>query len=534
MSEHQVFAEFLPATRSALSRLVLLHGWGCNREAFRPLLVQLRPWADVTLLELPGASDELVADELTLESVLEQLLAAAPAEPASYVGWSLGGQLVTELARRAPERVSTLVTLCYNPLYLGDGADWPGLGESTLQEFARRIRDDAQSTLNRFDILQSEGSPQAAELRRYLRGQRRTLQPLALLQSLTWLGLDQRAVLPRLPQAQLHLFGPNDSLVDASIPERLRSVLSQGPAFSGQCSIQTVPATSHMLPLEAPGQVAARIAAHLGLNLADEIAQPSAPVSKRDVAASFGRCAASYDAVADLQRKVGAALLARLDDQSPEPATVLDLGSGTGAHSGELRRRLPHAKYIGLDLAEGMARFARGNYPRESWLVGDAEALPLASSSVDLIFSSLALQWCYRPRLLMAEIARILRPGGLCLFSTLGPGTLGELRDAWAAVDEYRHVNTFLPGSELQQSAALLPGVKLELERTPIVMRYQRVQDLLRELKGLGAHNVNHERPSGLTTPSRLRAMFAVYEAQRERGYLPATYDVLYGTLEKV
>ena len=78
---------------------------------------------------------------------------------------------------------------------------------------------------------------------------------------------------------------------------------------------------------------------------------------------------------------------------------------------------------------ETMVEFARRKYPRAGdWLVGDAEHLPLASQSVDLVFSSLAIQWCARPHLLFAELARVLRPGGRCLFTSLGPDTLRELR----------------------------------------------------------------------------------------------------------
>ena len=83
------------------------------------------------------------------------------------------------------------------------------------------------------------------------------------------------------------------------------------------------------------------------------------------------------------------------------------------------------------------------------WLVADAEALPLVNDSVDLVFSSLALQWCYRPDHLFAELARVLKPGGICVFTSLGPDTLRELRAAWAAVDAHQHVNAFLPAGEL-------------------------------------------------------------------------------------
>ena len=165
--------------------------------------------------------------------------------------------------------------------------------------------------------------------------------------------------------------------------------------------------------------------------------------------------------------------------------------------------------------------------------MGDAEALPLASNTVDLVFSSLAVQWCYRPEHLFAELARVLRPGGQCVFTSLGPDTLCELRAAWAAVDTHQHVNSFLPCAELASAVDRVPGVQLALATRQFRMEYLRVRDLLAELKTLGAHNMNADRPSGLTSRGALQGMLQAYETWRDDGVLPATYDVIFGVLEK-
>ena len=199
----------------------------------------------------------------------------------------------------------------------------------------------------------------------------------------------------------------------------------------------------------------------------------------------------------------------------------------------EISERFPQADYIGLDLAEGMARHAQQVLPDYPWLVGDAEALPLASASVDLVFSSLAIQWCHRPQLLFAELARVLRPGGSCVFTTLGPGTLRELRESWAAVDDHQHVNRFPAASELNDAALAIPEVNLTLDSNCFRMEYPRVRDLLTELKTLGAHNMNRDRPGGLTSRRALQGMLRAYEHWREGEVLPATYDVILGTLER-
>jgi len=173
------------------------------------------------------------------------------------------------------------------------------------------------------------------------------------------------------------------------------------------------------------------------------------------VARSFGRAAAHYDDVAVLQRQTGDELLDRLSLVTLQPERILDLGVGTGRNLSLLGKRYPTAELLAVDIAPGMLVHARNRFsqtqgvkrwlPRAQkpkYLAGDAENLPLADNSVDLVFANLALQWC-DPRMSFAEIQRVLRPDGLLMFTTLGPDTLHELRTAWASVDDYPHVNMF-------------------------------------------------------------------------------------------
>ena len=257
-------------------------------------------------------------------------------------------------------------------------------------------------------------------------------------------------------------------------------------------------------------------------------------LQKKDVAASFSRAATVYDSAAQLQREVGEQLLTFLDRYQEAPGIVLDLGCGTGHFCAELKNHFPQAQYLGLDLAAGMVEYARSRCDEACyWMVADAEALPLASESVDVVFSSLAVQWCYRPEHLFAELSRVLRPGGLCVFTSLGPDTLCELRNAWATVDSHQHVNTFLPTADLVAAAERVPAIEMTLQRSAFRMEYERVRELLDELKALGAHNMNRSRPAGLTSRRSLQGMLQAYECVRANGLLPATYDVIFGVLEK-
>ncbi|ANG61859.1 malonyl-[acyl-carrier protein] O-methyltransferase BioC [Marinobacterium aestuarii] len=263
----------------------------------------------------------------------------------------------------------------------------------------------------------------------------------------------------------------------------------------------------------------------------------AALLDKHRIADSFSRAALTYDAAAELQRQIGHQLLELLPPggSEAEPGRVLDLGSGTGYFTPLLRQRFASSQLVSLDLAQGMLAYARQHRPdpHAVWVCGDAEALPLASDSLDLIFSSLAIQWCEQPARLFAEIARVLRPGGRFVVATLGPDTLHELRDAWARVDGDMHVNRFMPREQLLEG--LPAGLRLQDCCTENrVLRYTQLRQLTSELKGIGAHNMNQGQAAGLTGKARVQAFKTAYEQHRDAdGLLPATYQVYYLQLQK-
>ena len=362
---------------------------------------------------------------------------------------------------------------------------------------------------------------------------------------LGWLReLDQRALVPALQQPQLHLLAEHDALVPRELERSLAELLPRHPT----AQVQILPAASHLAPLDKPLQLVSR--SYEFLDSSGLLRVPGnrdeAP-AKEDVSSSFSRAAESYDSVAKFQREVGKRLLAHLDMVPTLPDRLLDLGCGTGFFQSDLSARYPEATYIGLDLAPGMIEYARTRSMGHGlWIVGDAESLPLASQSVDVVFSSLAVQWCHNPEWFLAELARVLKPGGRCVFTTLGPDTLRELRQSWAAADSYQHVNDFLPAEALIAAgeqrprlvlfdiSGFLRGIGLILSTERHCMQYQRVGELLAELKSLGAHNMNRRRPAGLTSRKTLQGMLQAYESWRVDGLLPATYDVIYGEVNKV
>lgn len=253
---------------------------------------------------------------------------------------------------------------------------------------------------------------------------------------------------------------------------------------------------------------------------------------KRQVAASFSRAADSYDRVAGLQRAVADELLARVPADL-QPARWLDLGCGTGYCSRALGQRFAGTEGVAMDLAEGMLRHAQPLAGAQHFVAGDAERLPLRDTSCDLLYSSLALQWCGDFATVLSEAARVLRPGGVLAFSSLCVGTLQELRASWQAVDGHVHVNRFRAFDTYQQLCAASGLHVLSLQAQPQVLYFADLRSLTGELKALGAHNLNSGRPGGLTGRARMRALLDAYEQFRQPQGLPATYQVVYALLRK-
>lgn len=255
-------------------------------------------------------------------------------------------------------------------------------------------------------------------------------------------------------------------------------------------------------------------------------------IDKRLVAASFGKAAVSYDQAARLQRLAGETLLGMIPPQL-QPDSLLDLGCGTGYFTGILAQRFPQAQTLGLDLSKGMLDYAAHRSPKVShWICGDAERLPLADASQGLVFSSLVIQWC--PNLLQAfrEMRRVLASGGLLLFATLAEETLWELREAWKQVDQFRHVNDFLPFAEIARLVESAGFNEIQLQQEQLVLEYDDLRELTGELKSLGAVNLNADRPLGMTGRQRALRLRQAYEGFRNsQGRLPATWHLVWGCL---
>ncbi len=492
--------------------LLLLHGWGFSSAVWRPLITALQVHGvdAIHAVDLPGFGTAFHEPCPALEPLLDSIAAQLPAR-AVVCGWSLGGMLALQLAARYPDRIDGIITLGSNLHFTQDG-DWPGMPRADYAQFCQRFVAQPEKTWRRFLQLQLKGDGAAAECQPALDSlvDYSALQPVAAEKMLGLLGeIDNRALFPGLAVRGLHLFGEEDAITPVAVAGCM-------PSLNTAQTVRVLPGAGHALPVSRPVEVADAIATFLG--------QPAAPVPKSRVAASFSRAAATYDAAAHLQRTVGAGLLATLP--STVQGTVVDIGCGTGFISAALLEK--QATVVSLDLAAGMLQQARARLPAACYVQADMEQLPLAGSCAAWLLSSLALQWANDLPACFREWRRVLQPGGHLLCSTFLPGTLRELAQCWAEVDDAVHVNRFVAEAALVAALRAAGFASVETVHASHTLYYAQLRDLARELKAIGAQNMNNGQPVGLTGRQRWASLQAAYECLREPRGLPATYEVLY------
>ena len=261
-------------------------------------------------------------------------------------------------------------------------------------------------------------------------------------------------------------------------------------------------------------------------------------IDKKQVRRAFSRAAPSYDAAAVLQREVCVRMLEKLDIIKLQPAHVLDVGSGTGWGTRQLGERYPKAEITALDIAIGMLQAARGTSSwwqklfagrRENYLCADVEALPIASGSVDMAWSNLALQWCNDPPATFVELQRVIKVDGLLMFSSFGVDTLRELRTAFHGVDGYNHLSRFADMHDVGDMLVNAGFADPVMEMERITLTYDDVRAVMQDLKSIGAHNATAGRAPGMMGKAAWRRVTENYEKLRRDGKLPATFEIIYG-----
>ncbi len=271
-------------------------------------------------------------------------------------------------------------------------------------------------------------------------------------------------------------------------------------------------------------------------NVADEPFFADRAAIKRN----FSLAAATFGQGDALHREVASRMLERFEVIRLDPARIIDLGCGTGAAASGLLARFPAARVTGVDLAHAMVRasipqatgwrhWLRSRNPAVNGVNADMASLPFADGVFGLAWSNLALHWVDDPFPVLSEAQRVLETGGLIMFSALGPDTLKELRDSFAAAGDGWHVKRFIDlhdiGDALGRAGFSAPVMDMEV----LTLTYETLDGLFADLRSTGSANAMAGRRRSLTGRGRLQEVRRAYERLRNGGRLPATFEVIYG-----
>jgi malonyl-CoA O-methyltransferase len=252
-----------------------------------------------------------------------------------------------------------------------------------------------------------------------------------------------------------------------------------------------------------------------------------------------------------LQKTVAERIDERLSLTTVEALRIADIGAGTGLLTEKLLARYPDADLFAVDLSEAMLQISKTRLQTERFTAlkplnkllpkfnqklgvtlinADAFALPFADGSLDMITSNLMLQWCDDLDAVFQEFRRVLRPEGLLMFTTFGPDTLKELRQAWQMADaESEHVNNFIDMHDIGDALIRAGFGQPVMDVEHFTLTYDKPMGVIKDLKAIGATNASLNRKRGLMGKGKFQAMLNAYEELRQNGKINATYEVVHG-----
>ncbi|CAN8139791.1 Malonyl-(acyl-carrier protein) O-methyltransferase [uncultured Thiomicrorhabdus sp.] len=274
-------------------------------------------------------------------------------------------------------------------------------------------------------------------------------------------------------------------------------------------------------------------------------------VNRQHLKQHFSHAAPSYDEAAILQKTVAERIDERLSLTTVEALRIADIGAGTGLLTEKLLARYPDADLFAVDLSEAMLQISKTRLQIERFTAlkplnkllpkfnqklgvtlinADAFALPFADGSLDMITSNLMLQWCDDLDAVFQEFRRVLRPEGLLMFTTFGPDTLKELRQAWQMADvENQHVNHFIDMHDIGDALIRAGFGQPVMDVEHFTLTYDKPMGVIKDLKAIGATNASLNRKRGLMGKGKFQAMLNAYDELRHNGKINATYEVVHG-----
>lgn len=292
--------------------------------------------------------------------------------------------------------------------------------------------------------------------------------------------------------------------------------------------------------------------------------QDTHSVNKLAMAEHFSSAAKHYDFYAEVQKQIAEVniqllnnlvascnkdgLKERIDSGTQNLTSLaIDLGCGTGIHTNEIAAL--SARCIAIDISQGMLKSALNNNLDTrtagnqdiQFCGGDAEALPLRDASVDILHSSMALQWCHSPKQVIAEVKRVLSSKGKAQLAIMLDSSLFELRNAWSQLDIEPRINNFYSQKDWLANITCDSECKVDSHTQRFQEWHSSSLNMLRALKRIGAatkqaDSVSSEgntmKPIGKQELAQLDQQMSK-KSDRPNAVYSLSYDILFISIEK-
>src|SRR3972149_9589393 len=270
--------------------------------------------------------------------------------------------------------------------------------------------------------------------------------------------------------------------------------------------------------------------------------------NKDKIKFAFSKAAKSYDTLALFQKELAEELLNSfvlpLTTYHSPLTTIVDIGCGTGFLSYGLANKFPDADIFGCDISHDMLKVAScklqvARDKKIHLITTDGEILPCKNKTFDIAASNLTYQWIGNLEGSFKEAHRILRPGGIFIFSTLAPETLKELRYCYAEASAKFNKDGLPPFMTFSEKQAVQPALEgagfknISIETTKMIKTYPDMWTLLKTMKSIGAGNPFKDGDKSLGRGFLLKKMAEMYEKRFKTDNLQlTTHNCIYATYE--
>jgi malonyl-CoA O-methyltransferase len=207
---------------------------------------------------------------------------------------------------------------------------------------------------------------------------------------------------------------------------------------------------------------------------------------------SFSKHAKSYDRYAQLQKSMAERLASLLPD--PLPNNILEIGCGTGLFSRHLLTH-PIKKLILNDISPGMLEILSNSLAiaeNTEILPGNAERI--CFESIDLICANAVFQWFQKTQETLMKFNQVLTKNGEMIFSTFGPKTLIEFREAANLISPIELYNIETWKKMFEDSGFIIKDLEVETRK----IFFSSTMTLLKNLQQIGATPIRMLKTGGL------------------------------------